>query len=192
MSLHYPTKLVIETENRYKGWVLEELISERDIRKRVAELGEEITSFYQQKTPILIGVLNGSFVFMADLIRELNIECEVDFIKLSSYMNETKSSGTVRLVKDISCNITDRDVIVVEDIVDSGLTVRFLKNRMEGSGPTSVSFVTLLYKEEAAQLDFEIDYIGFKISNDYVVGYGLDLEQNFRKLPAIYSVKDRN
>jgi len=192
MSLYYPTKLVIETDSRYQGWVLEEMISEKSIRKRVAELGEAITSHYQQKTPILIGVLNGSFVFMADLIRELNVECEVDFIKLSSYTNDMKSSGTVRLVKDISCNITDRDVIVVEDIVDSGLTVNFLKNRMEGSGPASVAFVTLLYKEEVAQLGFDLDYVGFKISNDYVVGYGLDLEQNFRKLPAIYSVKERN
>jgi len=190
MSLDYPEKMTVEVESPYNGWILEQMISEEEIHARVKELGQEITRRYQDKTPILIAVLNGSFIFVADLIREMDIECEVDFIKLSSYMNETRSSGTVRLVKDISCNITDRDVIVIEDIVDSGLTVRFLKNRMEGSGPASVAFVTLLHKPDASKLDFELDYVGFQIPNKFVVGYGLDLDQKFRKLPAIYTVKE--
>lgn len=192
MSIHYPSKLVVDVNGKYKGWVLEELISEDSIRTRVRELGEQITRDYESKTPILIGVLNGCFIFIADLIRELGVECEVDFIKLSSYMGQTSSSGTVRLIKDISCNITDRDVIVIEDIVDSGLTVNFLKNRMEGSSPASVAIVTLLYKKEVAELDFDLDYVGFNIPNGFVVGYGLDLDQNFRKLPAIYSVREKN
>lgn len=189
MSIDYPSEITTSADDSDNGWVLEELIKEEDIRTRVAELGQEITENYQGKTPILIGVLNGCFIFIADLIREIGVDCEVDFIKLSSYMDQTRSSGTVRLVKDISCNITDRDVIVVEDIVDSGLTVNFLKNRMEGSSASSVSIVTLLFKEDVAELDFDIDYVGFSIPNDFVVGYGLDLDQNFRKLPSIYSVK---
>jgi len=190
MSLQYPKEFVVDVDSPFDGMVLEQIISEEDLKKRVQELGREITQRYRDKTPILIAVLNGSFIFVADLIRELDIECEVDFIKLSSYMNETKSSGTVRLIKDISANITDRDIIVIEDIVDSGLTMKFLKDRMEGSGPSSVAFVTLLHKEEVSQIDFDLDYVGFKIPNRFVVGYGLDLDQKYRKLPAIYAVKE--
>lgn len=190
MSLEYPEQFMVDIDSKYDGMMLELLISEKEIKKRVQELGRQISKDYQGKTPILIAVLNGSFIFISDLIRELDIECEVDFIKLSSYMNETKSSGTVRLVKDISCNITDQDVLVVEDIVDSGLTIQFLKNRMEGGGPASVAFTTLLHKREVSQLDFELDYVGFNIPNDFVVGYGLDLDQKYRKLPAIYTVKN--
>ena len=191
MSLTYPEQFEVDIDSQYDGWILEEMISEDEIKQRLKELGRQITEDYKNKTPILIAVLNGSFIFIADLIREMDIECEVDFIKLSSYMNETKSSGTVRLVKDISCNITNRDIIVIEDIVDSGLTVQFLKNRMEGSGPTSVAFVTLLHKEEVSEIDFDLDYVGFRIPNKFVVGYGLDLDQKYRKLPAIYTVKQR-
>ncbi len=190
MSLDYPEQFVVDINSKYDGMILERLISEEEIQQRVKELGQEISRNYAGKTPILIAVLNGSFIFVSDLIRELDIECEVDFIKLSSYMNETKSSGTVRLVKDISCNITDQDVLAVEDIVDSGLTVQFLKNRMEGGGPASVSFTTLLHKQKVSQLDFELDYVGFNIPNAFVVGYGLDLDQKYRKLPAIYTVKE--
>jgi len=190
MSLQYPKEFVVDVDSPFDGMVLEQIISEEELEKRVQELGRVITQQYRDKTPILIAVLNGSFIFVADLIRELDIECEVDFIKLSSYMNETKSSGTVRLIKDISCNITDRDIIVIEDIVDSGLTMKFLKDRMEGSGPSSVAFVTLLHKEDISQIDFDLDYVGFKIPNRFVVGYGLDLDQKYRKLPAIYAVKE--
>lgn len=190
MSVNYPNEIVVDVDSPFDGMVLERIISEEELRHRVRELGDEITKKYKDKTPILVAVLNGSFIFVADLIRELNIECEVDFIKLSSYMNETKSSGTVRLIKDISANITDRDIIVIEDIVDSGLTIRFLKDRMEGSGPASVAFVTLLHKPEVSQIDFDLDYVGFNIPNRFIVGYGLDLDQKYRKLPAIYAVKD--
>lgn len=190
MSLDYPDEIVVDVNSPFDGMVLERIISEQELKQRIKELGREITERYKDKTPILIAVLNGSFIFVADLIRELDIECEVDFIKLSSYMNETKSSGTVRLIKDISANITDRDLIVIEDIVDSGLTIKFLKDRMEGGGPSSVAFVTLLYKPDVSQIDFELDYVGFKIPNRFVVGYGLDLDQKYRKLPAIYAVKD--
>ncbi len=161
------------------------LISEKEIEVKVKQLAEEISSDYTGKTPILIGVLNGSFIFMADLVRELSVDCEVDFIKLHSYTG-TRSGGTVHLLKDISADITGRDVIIVEDIVDTGLTMQFFKERLEGAHPSSLSIATLLFKKEVAQLNFDIDYIGFEIPSDYVVGYGLDYNQKKRNLKGIY------
>jgi hypoxanthine phosphoribosyltransferase len=128
---------------------------------------------------------------MADLARHLSIPFEIDFIKLSSYEGGTSSKGTVRLLKDISADITGRDVIVVEDIIDTGLTINFLRRRLEEASPTSVTFVTLLLKDEVAKLDFPIDYIGFNIPNRFVVGYGLDIDQQMRGLTAIYALKEQ-
>ncbi len=174
----------------FAGQVLEEMLSQEAISKRVKELAAEISSRYEGKIPIIIGVLNGSFLFMADLVRNLTIDFEVDFIKISSYGSSTTSSGTVRLLKDISADITGRDVIVVEDIVDTGLSLSFLKHRLENAGPESVAFVTCLYKPEIARHDFPIDFIAFSIENRYVVGYGLDLDQKLRGLPSIYAFKE--
>ncbi|MBO8131179.1 MAG: hypoxanthine phosphoribosyltransferase [Candidatus Marinimicrobia bacterium] len=173
---------------KYAGIHLIELISEEEIKNKVVELAKRISKDYKDKNPIFIGVLNGSFIFMSDLMRELDIDAEVDFIKISTRADSTESSGTVRLIKDISCDITRRDVVVVEDIVDSGLSIRFLKARLEESGPKSVKFVTLLIKE-SAKLDFDIDYVGFKIPDKYVVGYGLDLAQHLRNLKSIFAFK---
>lgn len=169
---------------------LELVLSEQLIKDRVKEIGKQISKDYRDRCPILIGVLNGCFIFLADLIRYLEIECEVDFIKISSYLNETRSSGTVRLIKDISCNITHRDIIIVEDIIDSGLTINFLKRRIEGGNPRSIAFVSLLYKKDVARVDFPIDYVGFVIPNKYVVGYGLDLSQRMRGLSSIYALRE--
>lgn len=175
----------------FGGRGLELMISRDAIQNRVSEMAADISGKYADRGPIIIGILNGSFIFMADLVRALNIPFEVDFIKLSSYGSETSSSGTVRLLKDISADITGRDVIVVEDIIDTGLTINFLRRRLEEAGPTSVSFVTLLLKDEVAKLDFPIDHIGFKIPNRYVVGYGLDIDQQMRGLDAIYALKEQ-
>jgi len=164
---------------------MEELISEKEIKAKVKALAKEISRDYEGRTPILIGVLNGSFIFMADLVRELTIDCEVDFIKISSY-DGTESSGTVHLLKDISADITGRHVIIVEDIVDSGLTMRFLRQRLAGADPASISVVTLLFKKEVAKLNFELDYVGFEIPPDYVVGYGLDYNQKMRNLKSVF------
>ena len=147
---------------------------------------------YRDKIPILIGVLNGAFLFMADLVRNLSIEFEIDFIKIDSYGGETSSSGTVRLIKDISADITNRHVIVVEDIVDTGLSLTFLKHRMEEASPKSIRFATCLYKPDVAKHDFAIDWIGFNIDERYFVGYGLDLKQIFRGLPGIYAVNKKD
>jgi len=182
-------KLILDQNfGKYSGQELQILISEEEIKKRIRELAAQISSTYQKSIPIFIGVLNGSFIFMSDLFREISINGEVDFIKISSYMDETKSSGTVLLLKDISCDITNRDVIVVEDIIDSGLSIKFIKRRLEESNTRSVRFAALLMKEYT-KIDFPIDFLGFKIPNKFVVGYGLDLAQKLRNLKSIYAFK---
>ena len=173
------------------SYEFEELISEENIRKRVEEIGKEITKDFENKIPVIIGVLNGSFLFMADLVRNINIDYEVDFIKISSYGNSTKSSGTVRLIKDISADINGRDLIIVEDIVDTGLSVEFLNNRLQEANPASISFVTCLKKSSIVNVDHLINYIGFNISNSFVIGYGLDYAQKFRGLPSIYNLNPK-
>jgi hypoxanthine phosphoribosyltransferase len=184
-------KLHVLDENygEFAGRELKELISERKIQSRVKELGKQISEDYKGKIPIIIGVLNGSFIFFADLFRELEIEAEVDFIKISSYQNKTESSGTVRLLKDISCDVSNRDVLVVEDIIDTGLSMKFLKRRLEECNTNSVKFVTLLTKDYTRTPE-PIDYIGFTVPDFFVVGYGLDLAQKLRNLKGIYTVED--
>ena len=182
------TNIIIPKGYPYEGKHLEEIISPDLVQERVSEIGREISQKYIDKVPIIIGVLNGAFLFMADLVRNLSIQFEVDFIKIDSYGDNTKSSGTVRLLKDISADITGRDVLVVEDIVDTGLSLNFLKHRMEEASPKSLSFVTCLYKPNVASGDLSIDWVGFNIDDHYVVGYGLDLKQIYRGLPGIYAV----
>ena len=161
------------------------IIDEVSIQKRVKDIAIELTSKFKDKKPIFIGVLNGSFIFISDLVRNLNINCEIDFIKVSSYKGQN-TTGTVKLLKDISADITNRDVVIVEDIIDSGLTIEFLVKRLKGASPKSISIVTLLLKPEIARLSLPIDIIGFEIAPDFVVGYGLDYDQDLRHLPEIY------
>ena len=174
--------------NKY-GYEMSTLISEKEIQSRIEEIAEDISNKFKDEIPILIGVLNGSFIFMADLMRKMTIDCEMDFIKLSSYAGK-ESVGTVTLLKDISANITGRHVIIVEDIIDSGLTIKFLRDRLQGAKPISVTIVTLLLKPEIANLDFEVDYVGFEIPPEFVVGYGLDYNQKLRHLPEIYRIEE--
>jgi len=157
------------------------LLSESEIKKRVKELANTISEDYKDKTPIFIGILNGCYVFMADLLRELSIGVEVDFVKIRSYDGDS-STGTIKFRKDISADIDDRHIVVVEDIIDSGFTINFLVNRLRESGPKSVSVASMLYKKEVAKLDFEIDYVGFVIPPEFVVGYGLDYNEKHRNL----------
>ena len=161
------------------------IIDEVSIQKRVKEIAIELISKFKDKKPIFIGVLNGSFIFISDLVRNLNINCEIDFIKVSSYKGQD-TTGTVKLLKDISADITNRDVVIVEDIIDSGLTIEFLVKRLKGASPKSISIVTLLLKPDIARLGLPIDIIGFEIAPDFVVGYGLDYDQDLRHLPEIY------
>ena len=160
------------------------LLSESDIKKRVKELADQISVDFKDKTPIFVGILNGSYVFMADLLRELNIQVEVDFVKIRSYDGDS-STGTIKFRKDISADIDNRDVIIVEDIIDSGFTINFLVNRLRESGPKSVAVATALYKKEVAKLDFEVEYVGFEIPPEFVVGYGLDYNERYRNLKDV-------
>ena len=164
---------------------LTELISESEVAKRVKALAKDISETYKDEAPILIGILNGSFIFAADLMRAIEIDCEIDFIKVSSYAG-TASKGTVKLLKDISADITDRHVLIVEDIIDSGLTIKFIRDRMLDTSPKSVAITTLLMKPDIAKLDFDIDWVGFEIPPEFVVGYGLDYDQKLRNLRGIY------
>ena len=164
---------------------LTQIISEKSIMERVHQIADDISNQYKSEVPILIGILNGSFIFASDLVRAMKIDCEIDFIKVSSYSG-TKSKGTVHLKKDISADITDRHVIIVEDIIDSGLTIRFIRERLLDAQPKSVSIVTLLMKPELAEIDFDVNWVGFEIPPHYVVGYGLDYDQKFRNLRGIF------
>ena len=154
---------------KINGKKLSKIFDKQTIQKRVQEMAAELSKKFDNKKPIFIGVLNGSFIFASDLLRNLNINCEIDFIKLSSYKGQN-TTGTVRLLKDISADITNRDVIIIEDIIDSGLTVEFLVKRLKGASPRSISIVTLLFKPDVAKLSLPIDIIGFEIAPHFVVG----------------------
>jgi len=160
------------------------LIKEEDIKNRIKEIGKEINNDYKNKNPILIGVLKGAFVFLADLLRELNIPVEIDFLGISSYTG-TKSSGVVRIIQDLSLNIEDRDVILIEDIVDSGRTLDYIINNLKTKRPRSIAVCALLNKKDARVVDVPLTYIGFNIPRVFVVGYGLDYENKFRNLKYI-------
>ena len=165
------------------------LLSQQEIKDCVEDMGKKISAKYSNSNPIFIGVLNGSFIFLADLLRSVTIDCEVDFIKVRSYSGK-KSSGTIELLKDISCDIKGRDVIIVEDIIDTGLSIEFLYERIMRAHPKSVAVATLLHKPGKAKLDFSVDFIGFEIPHKFVVGYGLDFNQKMRHLDEIYYIPD--
>jgi len=179
-------KQEVELSGRYRL-----LLPEEEIRRRIREMAGEISRDYAGRCPVFIGVLNGSFIFLADLIRELSIDCEVDFFKISSYGDAMQSSGKVKLKKDIDCHLEGRDVIVVEDIVDSGLSVRYLDERVRAMRPKSLKFASLLVKWDNAQPNRKIDYVGFAIPKEFVVGYGLDYMQKLRNLKGIYVMQER-
>ena len=165
------------------------LASEDDIRARIEELGARITEDYKDKEPVFVGVLKGCFLFMADLVRACDVRCTVDFMVVSSYGAGTISSGAVEIVKDLSHDIAGRDVIIVEDILDSGNTLSYLKRYMNAREPASIRIVTLLDKPDRRTADVEADYIGFTIPDAFVVGYGLDYDQRYRNLPYIGVLK---
>jgi hypoxanthine phosphoribosyltransferase len=163
-------------------------ISSREIQKKVKKLARKISSDYKEKVPILIGVLNGSFIFISDLVRELKIDIEIDFLKLSSYGDTKISSGEVILLKDLNCQIEGRDILVVEDIIDSGLSVKYIRDLILSHNPATLEFVSLLLKKDLKKLDFDIKYVGCRIPNKFVVGYGLDYAQKYRNLKQIYTL----
>ncbi len=161
------------------------LLSEAAIAGRVAELGRQLQADYQGKEPLLIGILSGSFPFIADLVRAVNLPLEVDFMAVSSYGDRTSSSGVVRILKDLNSSIAGRHVIVVEDIVDTGLTLDYLIQNLQTRHPASLKVCALLDKREARKREVEVDYFGFHCPNEFVVGYGLDYRGRYRNLPYI-------
>ncbi len=167
----------------------EVLISADEIAAKVKELGKKITEDYKGKSVLLIGILKGSVPFMADLMREIDLDVTLEFMCVSSYGSSTKSSGVVRIVKDLDVPIEGRDVIIVEDIIDTGLTLDYLKGYLNGKHPASLKICAFLDKPSRRKVQIEGDYIGFTVEDKYIVGYGLDMDQHYRQLPYISWIK---
>ena len=165
------------------------LFSEEQLQARIAELGRQLTEDYRDKDPIFVGVLKGCFVFMADLLRNVDIYCTMDFMAVSSYGDGMSSTGAVKINKDLSRDIAGRHVIIVEDILDSGITLSYLKNYLSVRKPASISIVTLLDKPSRRRADIKADYVGFEVEDAFVVGYGLDYAEEYRNLPYIGVLK---
>lgn len=163
--------------------------TEEEIQIRVKELGKQISNDYRGKDPIFISVLKGSFVFMADLMRSVSIYCDIDFMAVSSYGSGTTSSGAVKITKDLSYDIAGRDIIIIEDILDSGITLSYLKKYMEMRNPASISICTLLDKPARRKADIMPDYSGFLCPDEFIVGYGLDYNEKYRNLSYIGVLK---
>jgi hypoxanthine phosphoribosyltransferase len=163
----------------------EVLIEQERLEARVRELGAEISRDYAEGDLLLVGVLKGAVFFMADLMRELTIPCEIDFMAISSYGAQTDSSGVVRILKDLDTNIAGRDVLVVEDIIDSGLTLSYLMRSLTARKPRSLEICALLTKPERREIDVPVRYVGFEIPNKFVIGYGLDYAERYRNLPYV-------
>ena len=163
----------------------EVLVREEEIRARVTEIAAQITADYEGREPLLVCVLKGAVFFMADLVRQIDIPCELDFMAVSSYGSATDSSGVVRILKDLDAYIADRHVIIVEDIVDSGLTLSYLRKNLTARNPASVEVATLLTKPTRCKVDIRCKYVGFEVPDKYVVGYGLDFEERYRNLRFI-------
>jgi len=161
-------------------------LTQEEIQQRLKVLGNQISMDYKDKKPIFIGVLNGAFIFLSDLMRHVSIPCEVDFLKLSSYGDEKVSSGNVTYLKNIDADIKGRHVILVEDIVDTGLSMNYLFTKLMQFEPASLSAATLLHKADATHHEVDLKYVGFKIDNLFVLGYGLDYAQEGRNLGQIY------
>ena len=179
---------VMHTE--FESAVGEILIDADSLRARIAELGDEISAHYAGREVLLIGVLKGAVFFMADLMRHLTVPCEVDFMAISSYGAQTDSSGVVRILKDLDINIEGRHVLVVEDIIDSGLTLSYLMRNLESREPASLEICALLTKPERREIEVPVRWIGFEIPNKFVIGYGLDFAERYRNLPYVGVLSD--
>ena len=162
-----------------------ELIAADTLQQRIVELGGEITADYAGRRPLLVGVLKGAFMFMSDLIRQIDLPVELDFMAVSSYGASTKTSGVVRILKDLDVDLAGRDVLLVEDIVDSGLTLAYLRDLLLARGPASLQVCALLVREGSRPSAAELRYVGFEVPPEFVIGYGLDFAERYRNLPFI-------
>jgi hypoxanthine phosphoribosyltransferase len=161
------------------------IVPEDELQARVAALGKEITADYADRPPLLVGVLKGAFLFMSDLARQIDLPVEIDFMAVSSYGSATKTSGVVRIIKDLDTDLTDRHVLIVEDIVDSGLTLAYLRKNLAARNPATLEVCSLLVKEGLQKVDPDLRYVGFRIPPVFVVGYGLDVDERYRNLPYV-------
>lgn len=166
------------------------LIETDELQKRIKELGQEITKDYEDKDLVVICVLKGAVLFMSDLCKNIDLPLNMDFMAVSSYGSSTQSSGVVRILKDLDSSIEGKDVLIVEDIIDTGLTLSYLVENLKSRGPKSVKICTLLDKPERRKVDVKVDYIGFTIPDDFVVGYGLDFNEKYRNLPYVCVLKE--
>lgn len=171
--------------------IKEVLLTEGEIRKRIRELGKEISSDYKGKELVLVGILKGSFMFLSDLMKEIDIPCTMDFMDASSYGDGAVSSGKVKILKDLDSSIEGKDVLLVEDIIDTGITLSSLKEYLKDRKPNSIEIAALLNKPERRQAEMEVKYMGFEVPDDFLVGYGLDYAEKYRNLPFIGSLKEQ-
>jgi hypoxanthine phosphoribosyltransferase len=178
------------SQTELESAVGEVLVDTEVLSARIAELGAEISADYEGRDLLLIGVLKGAVFFMADLMRKLTIPCEVDFMAISSYGASTDSSGVVRILKDLDINIEGRHVLVVEDIIDSGLTLSYLMRNLESREPATLEVCALLTKPDRREIDVPVRYVGFEIPNRFVIGYGLDFGERYRNLPYVAVLSD--
>ncbi|HEX8580784.1 MAG TPA: hypoxanthine phosphoribosyltransferase, partial [Acidimicrobiales bacterium] len=163
------------------------VVSEEQLQDRIAALGKQITEDYAGRAPLLVGVLKGAFMFMSDLAREIDLPVEFDFMAVSSYGSATRTSGVVRIVKDLDIDLSGRHVLIVEDIVDSGLTLTYLRRNLLARNPASLEVCALLVREGLQKTETDLRYVGFRIPPDFVIGYGLDVAERYRNLPYICS-----
>jgi hypoxanthine phosphoribosyltransferase len=161
------------------------VVEEVDLQQRISELGKDIASDYAAHPPLLVGILKGAFMFMADLARAIDLPVEFDFMAVSSYGSATRTSGVVRIMKDLDLDLTDRHVLIVEDIVDSGLTLAYLRKNLRARNPASLEVCALLVKEGLQKTDPDLKYVGFTIPNRFVIGYGLDVDERYRNLSFV-------
>jgi len=170
------------------GEKLELLFSQKEIEQVVARLAKEISADYATKNVVLIGVLKGAFVFLADLVRQLTIPVEIDFMRISSYGSQKESSGKIKVTKDVEVPLEGKDVLIIEDIVDTGLSLKFLVDHILAQNPSSLRICALVDKKARREVEVQVDYVGFEMEEGFIVGYGIDFDERYRYLPAIFVV----
>jgi len=170
--------------------IKEILYNEKELRAKIKEIGEEINKDYENRELVLVGILKGSVPFMADLIKEINVPCTMDFMAVSSYGNSTKTSGVVRILKDLDFQIENKDILIVEDIIDSGVTLSYLIDYLKRRNPSSINVACLLNKQERRKVEIHAKYVGFDVPDYFLVGYGLDYAEKYRNLPYIGILKE--
>lgn len=169
--------------------ILKVLLTEEELKAKCAEMGAQITKDYQGKNLLLVTVLKGAVVYLADLMRNIDLPCAIDFMVVSSYGSGTQTSGVVKIVKDLDQDLAGKDILIVEDILDSGVTLDYLKGLLQSRNPASIRIATLLDKPERRKVDLQADYIGYRVPDEFVVGYGLDYAEKYRNLPYVGVLK---